>query len=586
MYVLKFIGKREWGLAALALLAIVSQVFFDLRLPDYMQDITAVIVKPNAEMSEVLREGAKMLGCALASMGLAVVTGFCLAMIGATISMRMRAAVFHSSMDFSLEQAHQFSNASLITRSTNDITQIQMFVVMGVQMAVKSPIMAVWAMTKIAGKNGTWTAATAVAVGVLVLILAVVMARVMPRMMRMQRITDDLNRVTREHLTGLRVIRAYNAQGFHQGRFEKTNTELTRNNLQIFNAMAFLMPALNVVMSGLSLSIYALGAVMINDSADIAKRMDLFSQMLVFSAYAMQVVAAFMMFTMVFVFLPRARVSYRRVREVLTSKNTMPQGSATSGLEGSENRGRVEFKNVSFAYPGAEEAALHNISFTAEPGQTLAIIGATGSGKTSLVNLIDRFYDVSEGAVLVDGRDVREWDENALRQRIAYATQKATLFSGTLASNIAFGTPAVPLDAAGVVRAAETARASEFIMAKEDGYSGHVAQGGTNFSGGQKQRVSIARTIARGAEIMIFDDSFSALDYQTDRDVRQALAQNNKEATRIIVAQRIGTVRSADKILVLDHGRLVGQGTHEELMAENPVYREIAFSQLSEEELA
>lgn len=586
MYVLKYIGKREWGLALIALIAIVSQVFFDLRLPDYMQDITAEIVKPNAQMSAVLHEGAKMLGCALASMALAAVTGFCLAMIGATISMRMRAGVFHASMDFSLEQAQEFSNASLITRSTNDITQIQMFVVMGVQMAIKSPIMAVWAMSKIAGKNGTWTAATAVAVGVLIVILAGVMIRVMPRMMRMQRITDDLNRVTREHLTGLRVIRAYNAQKFHEERFEKTNTELTRNNLQIFNAMAFLMPALNVVMSGISLSIYALGAVMINNSTDIAHRMELFSQMLVFSAYAMQVVAAFMMLTMVFVFLPRARVSYRRVREVLASKNVMPQGHITKGLEGAENRGRVEFKNVSFAYRGAEEAALHNISFTAEPGQTVAIIGATGSGKTTLVNLIDRFYDVSDGAVLVNGVDVRDWDENALRQHVAYATQKATLFSGTIASNIAFGIPAAPLDAHGVVDAADTARASEFIMSKEDGYSARVAQGGTNFSGGQKQRISIARTIARGAKIMIFDDSFSALDYQTDRDVRQALAQHHKDATRIIVAQRIGTVRSADKILVLDHGRLVGQGTHEELLAENPVYREIAFSQLSEEELA
>ena len=582
MKITQFIGKREWGMACLALIAIVAQVFFDLRLPDYMQDITQIIVTPDPETSEVLRQGAYMLGCALGSMAAAVVTGFCMAMIGATASRNMRAAVFDTSMEFSMEEYNKFGAASLITRSTNDVTQVQMFVVMGMQMAIKSPILAVWAITKIADKNFTWTMATGAAVILLLVMMSILLSLVMPRMMRMQRITDDLNRVTREHLDGLRVIRAYNAQDFHDKRFEYTNTELTDTNMFVMRSFAFMMPAMTSIMSGLSLAIYALGASMINGAADPADKVRLFSEMIVFSAYAMQVIGAFMMLTMVFIFFPRARVAYRRIREVLTIPISIQDGPVSSA----DSRGLVEFRNVDFRYPDADDDALHNVSFTARPGETVAIIGATGSGKSSIVNLVPRFYDVAGGQVLVDGVDVRDWMQADLRNRVGYVPQKATLFSGTISSNIDYGKGPREVTPEVIVEAARVSASAEFIAEKEDGYASHVAQGGTNFSGGQKQRLSIARAVARGSEIMIFDDSFSALDYRTDRDVRAALRESAGNATMIIVAQRIGTVRNADRILVVDRGRIVGQGTHEELMADNQVYREIAFSQLSEEELA
>ncbi|MFT3943481.1 MAG: ABC transporter ATP-binding protein [Ancrocorticia sp.] len=577
-----FIGRREWGLALIALIAIVVQVYFDLRLPDYMQDITQIIVMPDAQISDVLEQGAYMLGCALGSMAAAVITGFAMAMIGATLSRNMRAAVFNRSMEFSMEELNKFGAASLITRSTNDVTQVQMFVVMGLQMAIKSPILAVWAITKIAGKNFTWTMATGASVVLLLVMMGVLLSLVMPRMMRMQRITDDLNRVTREHLSGLRVIRAYNAQDFHEKRFEHTNTELTDTNMFVQRSFAFMMPAMTSIMSGLSLAIYALGASMINGAADPADKVRLFSEMIVFSAYAMQVIGAFMMLTMVFIFFPRARVAYRRIREVLTIPISIRDGRVSSAGA----RGLVEFRHVDFRYPDADDDALHDVSFTAHPGETVAIIGATGSGKSSIVNLVPRFYDVREGQVLVDGVDVKDWTQADLRNRVAYVPQKAILFSGTISSNIDYGSGPKEITPEDIVEAARVSAAAEFVAEKENGYASHVAQGGTNFSGGQKQRLSIARAVARGAEIMIFDDSFSALDYRTDRDVRAALRGSAGEATMIIVAQRIGTVRGADRILVVDRGRIVGQGTHEELMENNQVYREIAFSQLSEEELA
>ena len=582
MKITQFIGKREWGMACLALVAIVVQVFFDLRLPDYMQDITKIIMMPAPETSAVLEQGAYMLGCALGSMAAAVVTGFCMAMIGATASRNMRAAVFDKSMEFSMEEYNKFGAASLITRSTNDVTQVQMFVVMGMQMAIKSPILAVWAITKIAGKNFTWTMATVAAVILLLVMMSILLSLVMPRMMRMQRITDDLNRVTREHLDGLRVIRAYNAQDFHDKRFEYTNTELTDTNMFVMRSFAFMMPAMTSIMSGLSLAIYGLGASMINSATDPADKVRLFSEMIVFSAYAMQVIGAFMMLTMVFIFFPRARVAYRRIREVLTIPISIQDGPVSTA----DTRGLVEFRNVDFRYPDADDDALHNVSFTARPGETVAIIGATGSGKSSIVNLVPRFYDVAGGQVLVDGVDVRDWMQADLRNRVGYVPQKATLFSGTISSNIDYGKGPREVTPEDIVEAARVSASAEFIAEKEDGYASHVAQGGTNFSGGQKQRLSIARAVARGSEIMIFDDSFSALDYRTDRDVRAALRESAGNATMIIVAQRIGTVRNADRILVVDRGRIVGQGTHEELMTDNQVYREIAFSQLSEEELA
>lgn len=583
MNIFKFIGRREWGLAFVALCAIVAQVFLDLRLPDYMQDITQIIVTPGAQVGDVLEQGGFMLACALGSMLAAVVTGFCVAIIGAKLARNLRSAVFERTMDFSSAEFDRFGTASLITRSTNDVTQIQVFVVMGVQMAVKSPIMAVWAMTKIAGKNLTWTWATGVTVVILLIMLTVVMSLVMPKMMRMQRITDDLNRVTREHLGGLRVIRAYNAQRFHSDRFEYTNTELTDTNLFVGKTMAFMMPMMTAIMSGLSLVIYGLGAVMIHAAGTPADRVELFSQMIVFSAYAMQVIGAFMMLAFVFIFFPRARVSYRRIREVLTSNLSIRDGSESAGTSVG---GAIEFRNVDFRYPDADDDALHAVSFTVSPGETVALIGATGSGKSSIVNLIPRFFDAHRGSVLVDGLDVRDWKQADLRNRIAYAGQKATLFSGTIASNIDYGMGPHRITPADIVGAARTSHSAEFIAEKEDGYAALVAQGGVNYSGGQKQRLSIARTVARQAEIMIFDDSFSALDYRTDRDVRRALRETAGDATVLIVAQRIGTVRTADRILVVDRGRIVGSGTHAELMDGNKIYREIAFSQLSEEELA
>lgn len=582
MKITRFMGKREWLLTVVAVAAIVAQVWLDLRLPDYMQEVTKVIVSPGAEMSQVLDEGLLMLLCAFGSMLAAVVTGFCVAWIASTIAKRMRAAVFHKTMDFSSAELDNFGTSSLITRSTNDVTQIQLFVTIGMQILVKSPILAVWAILKMAGKNVTWTLATAVTVVIMMTIMAILIRLVMPRMMRMQRITDDLNRVSREHLGGLRVIRAYRAQLFHSKRFEETNTELTNNNLFVMRAMSGLMPMMTAIMSGLSLAIYGFGASMINASDQPQDRVRLFSEMIVFSSYAAQVIGAFMMMAMAFVLMPRAIVSYRRLSEVIRTKPSVRSGAVTKGSES----GTVRFNHVSFRYPDADDDALHDIDFHIERGQTAAFIGATGSGKSTIINLIPRFFDATKGSVVVDGVDVKDWDLQALRRRIGYASQKATLFSGTIAQNIGYGDGPIELDAETVVEAAKTAHAADFIAQKEDAYAGHVAQGGSNFSGGQKQRISIARTVGRGADILIFDDTFSALDYRTDKNVRTSIEGATPESTVILVSQRIGTVRGADQIFVVDHGRIVGTGTHDQLMETSDVYREIALSQLSAQELA
>ena len=586
MKLTRFVGMRGWALALVAVAGIVVQVYLDLKVPDYMQQITQIIVGKDAQMSDVLREGALMLGCSLGSMVATVLVAFCVAIDGSTLARHMRAALFEKIMSFSMAEFNKFTAPSLITRTTNDLQQIQMFVIIGLQALVRSPIMAVWAISKIAGKNGTWTAATAIAVVFLLILLGVIMGLAMPKMMRMQRITDDLNRVTREHLGGLRVIRAYRAQPFHTKRFEKTNDELTDTNMFVMKSMALLMPALNVLMSGLSLAIYALGASMINAAASVDEQMLLFSQMIVFSAYAMQVVGAFMTLTFVFIFFPRARVSYRRIREVMETEPLIRDGELTEVPAEGVSPGTITFEDVTFRFPDADDDALRHISFTARPGQTVALIGATGSGKSSIINLIPRLFDVREGRVLVDGIDVRDWKQSALRDRIGYVPQTATLFTGTIASNIDFGSSAHDVTPADIVAAARTSYSDEFISQKEDGYASKVVRGGANFSGGQKQRLSIARAVARQPEILIFDDSFSALDYKTDRGVRENLDEFAAGATKLIVAQRIGTVRGADQILVVDRGRIVGQGTHEELMASNAVYQEIAYSQLSEEELA
>ncbi|MDO4898388.1 MAG: ABC transporter ATP-binding protein [Rothia sp. (in: high G+C Gram-positive bacteria)] len=578
----QFVHRREWLLTLLAVVMIIAQVYLDLRVPEYMEQITVTISQPGSQLSDVAAEGWMMLGAAAASMVAAIVTGFCTAICGTTIARRMRAGVYNRSFDFSAAELEKIGTDSLITRSTNDVTQVQMFVVMGLQVSIKAPIMAVWASSKIASQSLVWTVPTGIAVLATLLVLGCAMALAIPRMMRMQKITDGLNRVTREHLTGLRVIRAYLTQGFHEERFEAVNQDLRKTTLFVSSTMAFIMPMLTAIMTGLSLAIYVLGAVLINDTADPMQRVTLFGQMVVFSTYALLVVTSFMMMTMVFIMGPRALVAWRRIREVLTTVPSLANGSVTEGSAA----GSLEFRDVFFRYPGAEGDALHGISFTVKPGQTVALIGSTGSGKSSLLNLILRFYDVRQGSVLVDEVDVRQWDTAALRNRLAYVPQKYTLFSGSVASNIALGENGQQMTAQKVVQAAQSAAVAEFVAGKEDGYASVVAQNGKNYSGGQKQRISMARALARGGEILLFDDSFSALDYKTERDIRRSLKTAAAGATVLLVAQRIGTVRDADLILVLDKGRIVGQGTHSQLLASNEVYQDIARSQLSEEELA
>lgn len=583
MLLLKQLHGKEWLLASIAVATIIAQVYLDLRLPNYMERITLTISTPGNSLSDITSDGTGMLLVALGSMLCAIITGYCTAVVGTTVTRRLRAAVYNHTFDLANAEINTVGTNSLITRSTNDVTQVQMFLVMGLQISIKSPIMAVWASSKIASESLTWTIPTALAVLAVIVIMASALGLAIPRMIRMQKITDSLNRVTREHLTGLRVIRAYLTQGFHERRFEAVNTDLRNTTLFVNTVISFIMPMLTAVMTGLSLAIYVLGAVLINDTANPQERLTLFSQMVVFSTYALQVVTSFMMMTVIFVMGPRALVSWRRIREVLRLEPAQKSGTVT---EDSAAPGTLEFRNVSFRYPDAEADSLHGISLKVEPGQTLAIIGSTGSGKSTLVNLIPRIFDVTGGAVLVNGVDVREWDTRELRNRLAHVAQKATLFSGSVASNIALGAAAQPVEAESVVSAGAAATVESFMGTKEDGYASLVAQNGKNFSGGQKQRISMARALARGGDIMIFDDSFSALDFKTERTIRESLPEATNGASVVVVAQRIGTVRDADQILVLDKGRAVGLGTHDELMASNAVYQDIARSQLSEEELA
>lgn len=485
--------------------------------------------------------------------------------------------IYDKTVSFSMEELSKFSTASLITRSTNDITQIQTLIAMGLQAVVKAPILAVWAVAKIAGKNFTFTIATGCAVVFLLVIVFFMLFFSIPKSKKVQVLTDDLNRIVREHLTGIRVVRAYNAEEYQGKKFEKANTEVTNANTLVNRLTALMSPTMTFIMSMLTLSIYWLGAGLINHSA-MSGKLPLFSDMVVFSSYAMQVIMAFMMLTMAFIMLPRASVAAKRIMEVLNTPVTIIDGTVTD----SSADGRIEFKNVSFGYPDAEENVLNHITFTAEQGETVAVIGATGSGKSTLINLIPRFYDTTEGEVLVDGIDVRDYVQSALRNKIGYISQKAVMFSGTVSSNVSFGDNGS--DRGGdVERSIETAQAMDFV--KETGIDGHVSQGGSNLSGGQKQRLSIARAICRDPEILIFDDSFSALDYATDRALRDALSERAAKATKVIVAQRISTIRDADMILVLEDGAVVGQGTHDELMKTSNVYKEIALSQLSKEEL-
>lgn len=576
--------KKDLALIILAIAFIVISVWMELTIPEYMSEITMLVQTPGSKMSDILAAGGKMLLYAMGSLVATVVTSICAAKLATGLGATLRGRLFHKVQSFSMEEIGHFSTASLITRTTNDVMQVLILIVMGLQMLIKAPVMAVCAICKITGKAWEWTFSTGAAVVILLCVVSVCVYLVIPKFKKMQKLTDDMNRVTRENLTGLSVVRAYNAEDYQEKKFEKVNHELTSTNLFTQRTLSFMMPSIQLVMSGLSLAIYWLGALLINE-AGMKEKLTLFSDMMVFSQYAIQVVMSFMMLVMIFMILPRAVVAANRINEVLDTKVSICDGEVTEGKKG--KTGEVEFKNVSFRYPDAEEYVLHNISFTAQKGETVAIIGSTGCGKSTVINLIPRFYDVTEGEVLVDGVDVREFKQKSLRNKIGYVSQKATMFRGSISSNVAYGDNGkkVP-DREAIKNAVSTAQAAEFVEKMEDTYDGYVAQGGSNLSGGQKQRISIARAIARNPEILIFDDSFSALDYKTDRILRKALNENCKDATRIIVAQRIGTIRDADKIIVLDEGRIAGMGKHDELLQTCEVYKQIALSQLSKEELA
>lgn len=580
---LKRLKAAEWLQALVSLVFIVTQVWLDLKLPDYMSEITTLTQTQGSAMADIWLAGGKMLLCALGSVASAIIVGYFAARIAASFSQRLRSQLFSKVDSFSMEEINRFSTDSLITRSTNDITQVQMLITMGLQMIIKAPIMVVWAVTKIAGKGLEWSLATGVAVLVMITVISVLMALVLPKFRRMQTLTDNLTRVTRENLTGLRVVRAYNAEPYQEDKFEAANAELTATQLFTNRGMAVMMPLITALMSGLTLAIYWIGAHLIN-SAGMMDRLTLFSNMVVFSAYAMQVIMSFMMLVMIFVLWPRASVSAKRINEVLETEPSIIDGTKSEGMEGAI--GEIEFKNVSFRYPGAADDVLTGISFTAKRGESVAFIGSTGSGKSTLINLVPRFYDASEGEVLVDGVNVKQYTQEALHNKIGYVPQKAVTFRGTVASNIRFGdngkTPATEDE---VETAMRIAQGADFVEQMEGRYDAEIAQAGSNLSGGQKQRLAIARAVARKPEIYIFDDSFSALDYKTDRTLRTALKRETAGVTSLIVAQRIGTILDADQIIVLNEGQIVGRGTHKQLLQTCEVYKEIAMSQLSEEEL-
>lgn len=581
--IFKNFTKKDWSLIIICLAFIILQVWLDLKLPDYMSKITMLVQTTGSTMDEIIESGVKMLGCALGSLASSVVVAIFAARVATNFAANLRERLFDKVQAFSMEEIGSFSTASLITRSTNDISQIQTLVVMGLQAIIKAPIMAVWAIFKIAGKSWQWTASTGVAVIVLLVIVGSCMIFALPKFKKLQQLTDDLNRVTRENLTGISVVRAYNAENYQENKFENANQELTSANLFANRVMAIMSPGIQGIMSGLTLAIYWIGAILIENAAMMDK-LNLFSDMVVFSTYAMQVVMAFMMLVMIFIMFPRASVSSKRIMEVLETVPIINDGTVTVAKPGI--KGQIEFKNVSFKYPDAEDYVLQNITFTVAQGETVAFIGSTGCGKSTVINLVPRFYDVTEGEVLVDGINVKAYTQYALHNKIGYVSQKAVLFSGTIESNVAYGDNGRNNNLQNnVIDAIYTAQASDFVEASPRRYNSYVAQGGSNYSGGQKQRISIARAICRQPEIMIFDDSFSALDYKTDQKLREALKKDCCDAPKLIVAQRIGTIRDADKIIVLDEGVIVGMGTHEDLMKNCQVYQQIARSQLSKEEL-
>lgn len=581
---LKKMGKREVLMAVLCALLVLGQVYFDLTLPDYMTDLTMMLNTAGSETSDILNVGLKMLGCTLASAALAIVCGYLSAKTASGFSYTIREKLFNHVMDMGSEEMQDFSIPSLITRTTNDITQIQMIVSMGLQMIIKSPIMAVWAVIKILGKSWELSAVTAAFVVVICVFVLAVMATCIPRFRIVQKLTDKINRVARENLTGINVVHAFNAEKYQNDKFDVPSKDMMNTQLKNQRVFALMMPVMNIGMNGLTLAIYWLGAVLIQQIAltAVQDRITLFSNVVVFSTYATYVVMSFMMLVMIFMMLPAAQVSAERINEVLERDVNIKEGSVSEGRE----QGTVEFKNVSFRYPHASEDELSNISFKINKGQTLAIIGATGSGKTTLISLIPRFYDATEGEVLVDGVNVKNYKFDTLYDKLGYVTQKAVLFAGSIRENVFFGESAAPETDEELKNAIELSQAEEFVDKLPDGTEHMISQMGRNVSGGQKQRLSIARALSRKPEILVFDDSFSALDYKTDAKLREGLNEKLKDTTKIIVAQRISTIRHADKIIVLDRGEAVGMGTHEELMKSCDVYKEIALSQLSAAELA
>lgn len=576
---LKEFNKKDYFLIFVCSLLIVFQVWLDLKLPDYMSSITKLVQTEGSKMSDVLSQGSYMLLCAFGSLISAFIVGYLTSYISATFSQKIRKSLFSKVQSFSMEEIKKFKTSSLITRTTNDITNIQMFISMGLQMLIKAPITAVWAILKILGKNYKWSIATGIAVVIMLAVIGTLMLIVLPRFKIVQKLIDNINDKARENLTGVRVIRAFNAEKYQEDRFEYGNKKLT--STQMFNQrmMSIMSPTMYLIMNLLPLSIYIIGSSLIN-STGMYDRLNIFSDMVVFSSYAMQVIMAFLMLAMIFVMYPRASVSAGRIREVLDTETKVLDGSFSSDTK---LKGKIEFRNVSFKYPDADEYVLKNISFKAEKGQTIALIGSTGSGKSTIVNLIMRFYDVTDGEILIDDKNIKEYKLEALYKKIGYVPQRAVMFNGSVKYNISYGDKKVSDDL--IKKASKIAQASEFVEKMPKGYSSNISQGGTNISGGQKQRLAIARAIAKAPEIFVFDDSFSALDYKTDYVLRKELKENTKDATNVIVAQRIGTILNADKIIVLDNGNMAGVGTHKQLLKKCKVYKEIALSQLSKEEL-
>ena len=578
---IKDFNKRDYLFILISFVLIVSQVWLELKMPDYMTTITRLVQTEGSTMAEILKQGSYMLSCALGSLMSAIVVGYLISHVSSSFSMNLREKIFTKVENFGTEEIKKFSTSSLITRTTNDVTQVEMFIGMGLQLLIKAPIMAVWAITKILDKSIEWSMLVGVCVVILLVTIGIIMMIVMPRFAKVQKLIDRVNGVIRENLSGIRVIRAFNAEKYQKKRFEKVNTDLT--NMQLFNQRCFaiLMPVMNIVMNGLTLGIYFIGALLI-EKAMLGDKLLIFSNMVVFTSYGMQVIMSFLMLAMIFMILPRASVSAKRINTILDEDITIKDGTFDGRTK---ETGTVEFKNVSFKYPDADEYLLKNISFKVNKGETIAFIGSTGSGKSTLINLVPRFYDATNGEVLVDGVNVKEYTSEALHNKMGYVPQKAVMFTGSVLENVAYGEAIKEPTTKELKEAIKVAQGREFVEAMEDKYDSHIARGGTNISGGQKQRLAIARAIARNPEIYIFDDSFSALDYKTDAVLRKELKKYTKDATSMIVAQRIGTIINADKIIVLDKGECVGMGTHKELLKNCEVYKEIALSQLSKEEL-